>query len=208
MTTTSPIGQSSAAYSVIDPGDSLTTAGGSLAALVLDTQAIQREASHEQLQAAREDYQAALDEEVSKMHEAAEQVFWGAIAQGSLALAGGAAAVYGTIDQHVSITTALKTGDNKLLECALKTTEAQAFGQALEPLAAPVGIVVSGSNGEHTRAEAKRASGDGEEARWRMDDAKARIEQSEQATERTTEWVATLVDKQDAAIGGVIADFA
>jgi len=207
--TINSIGTSNAAtFSPIDPADLLTTAGGSLAMLVLDTQAIERQADHERLQAARDDYQAALAEEVSKMHDAADKVFWGAIAQGSLAIAGGAASVYGTIDQHGSITSALKTGDDKLLQVALKTTQSQAFGQALEPLAAPVGKVVSGSDGEHARAAAKSAAGKGEESRSEIDDAKARIEQSEQTTDRTTQWAATLVDKENAAVSGLIADFA
>lgn len=209
--TVNGIGHSSAStYSFTDPADSLSTAGGSLAMLVLDTQAAERQAGHERLQVARDDYQAALSEEVSKMHEAADQVFWGAVAQGSLAIVSGAASVYGSVSQHTEISKALAAGDKGQLqlEAALKDNLSQVVGRALEPLAAPVGAVVSGSNGEHARADAKSASGKGEQARWQIDDAKDRIEQAEQTAERTTQWAATLVDKEDAAVTGLIADFA
>jgi hypothetical protein len=207
--TVSSIGNSNASsYPLLDPADSLTTAGASLAMLVLDTQAIERQAGHERLEAARDDYQAALAEEVSKMHEAADQVFWGAIAQGAVAIAGGAASVYGAVGQHAEISKALAAGDDGQLQLALKDDLSQVLGRALEPLAVPVGKVASGSDGEHARAAAKSASGKGEQARWAIDDAKERIEQAEQTAERATQWAANLVDKQDAALSGLITDFA
>ncbi|HYP87874.1 MAG TPA: hypothetical protein VEQ59_06965, partial [Polyangiaceae bacterium] len=162
----------------------------------------------QQLEAARGAFNEALADEVEQMHAAADQVFWGAVVQGSLGVVAGAASVSGALSSNAAISKAIESGCDQALSVALKTTTAEALGQALNAVAVPVGKLVSGSDGEHSRAEAKEASGRGEQAKWQMDDAKERVDQSKQTADRTTQWASSLVDKHDSTISALIQDFA
>jgi hypothetical protein len=192
----------------IDPAQTISSTGGALALLVLDTQALQRDADHDRLEGARDAYKEALADEVSSMHAAADQVFWGAIAQGSLGIVAGGASVYGSINSHAAVSQALATHNETALSAAVKPSTAEALGGALAQLGAPTGQLVSGSGGEHSRAFAKAASGEGEQAKWQIDDMKNRIAQSDETTDRAIQWQQTLVDKQDATMNALISNFA
>jgi hypothetical protein len=191
-----------------NPAETVHTTGGALAALVLQAQATQQQTDHDELQVARDEYRNALSEEVGAMHEAASQVFWGAVAQGSLAMISGAASVYGAASSQSAISKALKSHSDTAISAACRPGVAENFGNALASLAPPVGKLVSGSDGQDSLADAKAASGQGEEAKWRIDDLKENIEQSKQVTDKTTQWLASAVEKQDGAITSVLSSMA
>lgn len=191
-----------------NPAETVHTTGGALAMLVLDAQAIQRQTDHEELQLARDEYRQALSEEVGAMHEAASQVFWGAVAQGSLSVIAGAASVYGAASSQSAISEALESQNDTALSAACQSGVAETFGNALGSLAPPIGKLVSGSDGQDSLADAKAASGQGEEAKWRIADLKENIEQSKQMTDKTTQWLASAVEKQDSAITSVLSRMA
>jgi len=201
-------GAQAGAVDLDDPSEGISSVGGELAMLVLRTQQSQRDADHDALEVARDDYQRALASEVDAMHSAANQVFWGAVAQGSLAIAGGAASVYGGLDSRSAITDALHAHDQVALQTALKPGVFETSGSALETLAAPMGKLVSSSDGEDSLADAKAASGEGEQAKWRIDDLKNNINRSNDISDKTTQWLSSAVDKDDASTRAVLSNMA
>ncbi|HXK17847.1 MAG TPA: hypothetical protein VNG33_08595 [Polyangiaceae bacterium] len=191
-----------------DPSEGISTIGGELAMLVLNAQQAQRDTDHDELEVAREDFQRSLASEVDAMHSAANQVFWGAVAQGSLAIAGGAASVYGTVDSRSALSAALHSGDPAALQAACKPDVFETMGPALGQLSAPAGKLVSGSDGEDSLADAKAASGAGEQAKWRLDDLKNNLNRSNDVSDKATQWLSSAVDKDDASTRAVLSNLA
>jgi hypothetical protein len=195
-------------FSSIDPAETVGSGGGSLAVMVLNQEAGRRQSDREALTAAREDFEVALDDEVESMHEAADLAFWGAVTQGALSVASGALTVHGAFASNARIEAALVTKDEALIAAATAPTTTEALGRSLGQLSEPAGVLASRSNGQHAQADAKQAAGEGEQARWRMDDMKDALERSEQRTERTSEWLESLVDKRAGTMGVVIGNIA
>jgi hypothetical protein len=196
------------AFAHIDPSETITTSGGALAVMILSLEANDRKADHEDLQAARADYQEALAKEVSEMHAAADKSLLGAIAQGGLAVAAGAVSVYGAVQANDKLSAALLTKDQGLIAAACKPSTLETLGSSLQPLIAPVGNYVSGSDGQDELADAKQASGEGEQAKWVMDDKKNAINQSDEKSSRTTQWVGTLVSQENGTMSVLINNMA
>jgi hypothetical protein len=191
-----------------DPARLLTTAGGAVAVLVLNAQATEREAAHDELADARDSYRQALSDEVGQMHEAASEIFWGAVVQGSLAIVGGAASVYGAARSQSVLSDALESHDQAALIAASKPCAVETFGSAVTTLAGPTGTLVSGSDGQHSLADAKAASGRGEQAKWRMDDAKSDLEESRALADHSLQWLSSATEKEGAATTSVLANMA
>lgn len=193
---------------LIDPAEMISTSGGSLAAMFLDSQAAQRDADHEQLETARAEYQDCIANEVAAMHEAADRVLMGAVVQGSIAMVAGYASMSGAIESKSLVNQALTTHDDRLLQIALKQSTGEVFGSALSQLGAPVGQLVSGGGGQHALADAKAASGRAEEARGQMEDAQKNINESNDASKNATDWAASLVSKNDQTVSALIGNIA
>jgi hypothetical protein len=196
------------APALIDPAEMISTSGGTLAAIFLDSQAAQRDADHDQLQTARAEYQDALADEVAAMHEAADRILMGAVVQGSLAVVAGYASVSGALESRSLVNQALATHDDRLLEAALKQSSGEVFGSALSQLSAPVGQLVSGGGGQHALADAKAASGRAEEGREQVEDAQKNINESNDASKNATDWAASLVNKNDQTVSALIGNIA
>lgn len=182
--------------------------GGKLAALMLAAEQGQQESEHQQLEVARSSFKAELAAEVSLMHEAADQAFWGALTQGAISAASGALNVAGALSRCPPDLTSNCDVTKLQFQAAMQPSDLEVIGRSLEQLAGPAGKLVSGSDGQHSLAEAKAHAGRGEQARWAMDDAHERLENSEQRVDRTVDWVGGIADKDAAASSAVLGNMA
>lgn len=218
----SGIGAAAGAARELNPAEQVTGAGGQLASLLLYSQHASQELEQAGLVAARADYRQALAEEVEAMHEAADDVLCGAVVEGLLVVASGAATVGGALSREVPELPPPPTGEageiasevvcDPLLELrvqvALKPTPAEVFGNALQPLADPVGKLASAADGQHALADARAAAGLGEQAQWTASDAQDAIRRSRDRAGAAIEWLDALSEQDAAATAAVLANLA
>ncbi len=183
--------------------------GGKLAALMLAAEQGQQESEHQELEIARSTFKTELASEVALMHEAADRVFWGAVTQGAISAASGALTVAGAMSRCPPDLTQNCDDVTRLqFQAAMQPSDLEITGNALAPLAGPAGKLVSDSDGQHSLAEAKAHAGAGEQARWAMDDAHERLENSKQRVDRAVDWVDGMADKDAAASSAVLGNLA
>jgi hypothetical protein len=205
-------GSDHAAY--LNPAEQVTTLGGRLAALMLANQQGEQEAEQDLVQLAREQFKQALAEEVAAMHEAADDMFVGALVQGGISLASGALTVSGAFSRDVpealgnDAPLAQQRQYEIDVQCALQKTDAEVMGEAIGPLGAPIAAHVSNANGDHARADAKQHGGEGEQSRWAMNDARDRIRDSKELGSQTRAWLRSLTEQEAAATAAVLANMA
>lgn len=198
----------------LNPAEQVTTLGGRLAAMVLANQQDQQQADHDLVQLARADFKEALAEEVAAMHEAADDMLAGALVQGGISLASGALTVVGALSREVpnapgdGATPAQRCQYQIDVQIALQKTDAEVMGEAVGPLAPTIATCVSNSNGEHARADAKQHGGEGEQARWAMNDARDRMRDSKELGNQTLAWLRSLTEQEAAATAAVLANMA
>jgi hypothetical protein len=190
-----------AAEQVIGPG-------GKLAALMLAAEQGQQESEHQELEVARSTFKHELASEVALMHEAADQVFWGAVTQGAISAASGALNVAGALSRCPPDLKSCDPISQLQFEAAMKPSDLETTGGSLAQLAGPAGKLVSNSDGQHSLAEAKAHAGAGEQAQWALDDAHQRLESSKQRVDRTVDWVDGMAEKDAAASSAVLGNMA
>ena len=217
--TLSGIGPGGSVVRELNPAEQVTGTGGQLASLLLHSQQALQQLEQAGLVAARADYRQALADEVEAMHEAADDVFCGAVVEGLLAVASGAATVGGALSREVPELppqpvdgAASQTGCDLLLQLkvqvALQPTPVEVFGNALRPLAEPVGKLASQAEGQHALANARASAGWGEQAQWEASDAQDAIRRSQDRTGATIEWLDSLSEQEAAATATVLANLA
>lgn len=216
------IGASATVARDLNPAEQVTGIGGKLASLLLHSQQAAQDIEHAGLIAARADYRQALADEVEAMHEAADDVLCGAVVEGLLVVAAGAATVGGALSRDVpelpppptreAGAAAAKVACDPLLQLrvqlALEPTPAEMFGSALQPLAQPVGKLASQGEGQHELADARAAAGLGEQAQWEAGDAQDAIRRSQDRAADAIEWLDSLSEQDAAASATVLANLA
>lgn len=156
-----------------------------LAILMLETQEHQKDAEHEQIATARRDYHAALDGEVQALRDGADAAFRGALVQSAIA---GAAAVASGVSAGTS-------GDT--------SKYADTTSKALGSLAEPVGKMAGFS---YANADAKSQQGLQETAKWRLEDARDSLKDSEAAQNKTIEWLGSMNDRDAATTTAILSN--
>lgn len=215
------LGASSIARSDLNPAEQVIGTGGQLASLLLHSQQALQELEQAGLAAARADYRQALAEEVDAMHEAADDVLCGAVVEGLLVVAAGAATVGGALSRDVpelpppptdqAGAAAAEACDPLLqlrVQLALQPTPSEVFGNALRPLAEPVGKLASQGAGQHALADARAAAGLGEQAQWAAGDAQDALQRSQDRSATAVDWLKSLKDQEAAATAAVLANLA
>lgn len=162
-----------------------TSTSARLALLLLENQEHQKEAQREEATSAREDYRAALDGEVQALRDGADAAFRGAVVQGAVAGAAGAAGVAGGCS---SGGTAAKLSETS-----------KAFGSLAEPLGKLAGF-------SYASADAKSQQGLQETAKWRLEDARDSLEDSEAAQNKTLEWLGSMNDRDAATTTAILSN--
>lgn len=207
-----PVGglsSASEAYASAVFEDEVTSVGGRLAVMVLTSQQQQQQADHELMDLAVSQFKDALAAEVEALHDAADQAFWGALTQGAIALGSGALTAGGALSRETPTLGEAPDDVTKLkMQVALSSTDAEVFGGALGQLAEPAGSLVSGSNGEHSRAEARLRAGDGEEAKWELNEARDHLNGTKDLAQRTIDWLEKNAQQEAAATSTVLANMA
>lgn len=158
-----------------------------LAVLLLESEEHQKEMHREELASARDDYRTALAHEVQSLREEADAKFRGALVQGTLAAASGAAGVYGAASLPESAQT------NWQLEAS------QGLGRLSEPLGGFAGKT-------YALADAKAAQGNEEAARWRLDDAREATKAADAHQSKTLDWLGSMVDRDAATTAAILAN--
>lgn len=151
-----------------------------LATLMVQNDFLRGEIDDHNLRAAREAQQRALAREVRSMHEAADAIRDGAILQGALSVAGGAAQCAGSTGQVGDTPNTPYSGWRPV----------EAGGIALSKSAEPAGDLVGDATRAHAEARAREARGDGEAAESRADEAR----QHRDRVERHTDTVLQLIE--------------
>jgi hypothetical protein len=170
-----------------DSGDEsvFTSTSARLALLLLENQEHQKEAQREEAASAREDYRDALDGEVQSLRDGADAAFRGALVQGAVAGAAGAAGIAG----------GCSSGDT-----ASKLSEtSKALGSLAEPLGKLAGF-------SYASADAKSQQGLQETAKWRLEDARDSLKDSEVAQNKTLEWLGSMNDRDAATTTAILSN--
>jgi hypothetical protein len=160
--------------------------GTQLAILILETEQSKQELDRARLDDARQDFAQALSDEVQALREQADAQLRGALVEGSATLlSGGLAAGSAALEC-----------DGEALGLAAKTT-----GDLAEPLGSMFGHTYGG-------ADAKRAQGAGQQARWEIEDLRGNLSQSGGAEDRALGWSASLGESDAATTRAVLSNLA
>jgi hypothetical protein len=183
-------GIAASGHSFAAPGSSddqcvFTSDSERLAVLMLETQEHQKDEQHQELSNARADYRHALDGEVQALRDGADAVFRGALVQSAVAGAAGAAGV----------ASACSSGET--------AQWAGATSKALGSLAEPVGKLAGFS---YASADAKSQQGLQETAKWRLEDSRDSLKDSNAAQQKTLEWLGSMNERDAATTTAILAN--
>jgi hypothetical protein len=163
---------------------SFTSVSGELAVLMLNTQEKQKQAEQQQLDSARHEYTEALSHEVEALKAEADAAFRGACVEGSLAIAAGAAGVWG----------AARTGDHPWQS---------SLSDSLGKLAHPLGTAISKNYGA---ADAKSAEGAEQAAKWQIDDAHDAVKDGNTIQNKALDWASSMSDHDAATTAAILSN--
>lgn len=159
--------------------------GARISVLIVETQQTYKEVDRVLLDSARQDYADALDDQVAALRDQADATFTGALVEGSLvAVSGGLGAWGATCDKPNE---------------AWQTRTAKIAGELAQPLGTMAGHDYGG-------ADAKRAEGELQQARWEIDDLRDNRPQAEQAQDKALDWSASLTQSDAATTRAVLAN--
>ncbi|HKY38755.1 MAG TPA: hypothetical protein VJN18_22590 [Polyangiaceae bacterium] len=159
--------------------------GARISVLILETQEHDKEVDRVLLDSARQDYADALDDQVAALRAQADAAFQGALVEGSLvAVSGGLEAWGATCDKP---------------DEAWQTRAAPVVAGLAQPLGGLAGHDYGG-------ADAKRAEGELQQARWEIDDLKDNRQAAEQAQDQALDWSASLTESDAATTRAVLAN--
>lgn len=187
--TVSSIGTSNHPFTALgsDTGDQsvFTSTSARLALLLLENQEHQKETEHQELSSARADYREALAGEVQALRDGADAAFRGALVQSAIAAAAGAASIAG----------ACSSGETAQWEGAT--------GKALGSLAEPIGKLAGFS---YASADAKAQQGLQETAKWRLEDARDSLKDSNAAQDKTLDWLGSMNERDAATTTAILSN--
>jgi hypothetical protein len=161
-----------------------------LLALYVEADAVMSEAHREAEQNARTEQRAAMEDELEALEDKADATRWGAITQGSLTAASGA----------YSFSSEFASSPVTAARCTKTST-------LLSGLAKPAGDLVGTARHEDAERDAKEASQEQEQAKWRADDAAEAKNQLESFTDRVIEQFDQILETQDATTVAVLSNF-
>ena len=161
--------------------------GSRISVLILETQENNKEVDRMLLDSARQDYADALDDQVAALRAQADATFKGALVESSLVAVSGGLGAWG----------AARDCPDK----AWQTRAAPIVGDLAEPLGTMAGHDYGG-------ADAKRAEGELQQARWEIDDLNDNRQEAEQAQDKALEWSASLTESDAATTRAVLSNLA
>lgn len=159
------------------------SSGNQLAVLMLEIEHTQEQAERQQLNEARVERTQALEREVSKMREAADEAFTGALVGAGLTIGGGAASVYGS-SQQLAASQADNAADAERLGARGQTFTT--LGKTASDAAPMMEKLITSTD---TNANAARARNEAEQASWRADDADKRADRAHARQEQALTWL-------------------
>jgi hypothetical protein len=170
-----------------DSGDQdvFTSTSARLALLLLENQEHQKEAQREEAASARDYYSDALDGEVQALRDGADAAFRGALVQGAVAGAAGVAGVAGGCSSGGTA--------EKLSETS------KALGGLAEPLGKLAGF-------SYASADAKSQQGLQETAKWRLEDARDSLKESEAAQSKTIDWLGSMSERDASTTTAILSN--
>ncbi len=172
-----------------------------IAVMVLRNEGQQQEINQQNLVEARHSFIEHSAREVGAMHEEADH-----IARGAWFEAGAVTA--GAVFQGIAI--------GKEADCGLTNKPASQAWSGVRTLVASTSTGLSSAGGKllgespaaNDRAEAKQFSTAAAQDQWELDDRKHAIQQSEAHQQQATDWLAKVVEKDDATATAMLSDLA
>ncbi len=161
-----------------------------LLALYVEADAVMSEAHREAEQNARTEQRAAMEDELEALEDKADATRWGAVVQGSLTAASGA---YSFSAEFASST--------------VTATRCANTARVLQGLAEPAGALFGTARVQDAEHDAKAASQEQEQAKWRADDADEAKNKLEAFTDRVIEQIDQILETEDATTVAVLSNF-